>query len=164
MNTNTIIAVIAIVLVAGGAYYWYGVRGASKMEPSADDAGTSLGMFAEENGIVITDQKPGQAITAADVLLKAPGFLVIHESDGSAMGAIIGASAALAAGENMNVSVTLTRAAKDGETLHAMLHADVDGNGTFDASIDTPVESALGGPIHASFAVSEDAEPVQVLP
>lgn len=164
MNTNTTIGLVALIVIAIGAYYWYGMRPADAPEPSADSSETSLGMFAEENAIVVTDQKPGPTIAVADALLKAPGFVVIHEDNGGAPGAIIGSSALLEASENLNVIITLTRAAKDGETLHAMLHADVNGNGAFEAATDTPVESELGGPIHGSFGVSVDAEPAVVMP
>lgn len=55
------------------------------------------------------------------------------------------------------VSVTLNRATRDGERLHAMLHSDVDADGSFVASTDTPVQSSLGGPISGWFDISTGA-------
>jgi len=156
MNTKYIIALVAVVAVAAGAFLYY----TPDNEPTDNSAGTttSSGMRAEENAVVVNEQKPGNTVTGSVVYLSAPGFLVIHETFAGNAGAIIGASAPLPSGENKNVKVNLARASKDGEKLIAMLHNDVDGNGKFDAAIDTPVQSTLGGAISGSFDVSVDAQ------
>lgn len=143
----------AVIVLALIGYYLY-----SNTQPSStENTDTSSTMLAEESAVVAMEQKPGTSVTASLIVLKSPGFLVIHEDNNGAPGAILGASALLQAGESKNVDVTLSRAARDGERLHAMLHADADANGTFSASSDTPVLSSLGGPISGWFEISSSA-------
>lgn len=151
MNKNIgIVVAAAIALVAGGAYYY------STAGQSSTEADTVSGMRAENNMIVVNEQRPSTNITAAIVYLASPGFIVIHEDVNGQPGAIIGSSALLGSGESRNVAVELTRSTKDGEKLHAMLHADTDGSGAF-TSADLPVQSMLGGPIEGWFEISSSA-------
>jgi hypothetical protein len=113
-------------------------------------------MRAEENMVVVTEQRPGNIVTASTVFLAAPGFVVVHEDIDGAPGAIIGSSAFLAAGESNNIKVMLSRVTQDGDKLHAMLHADTDANGSF-SSADMPVQSRLGGPLEGWFEISSSA-------
>ncbi|OGG59787.1 hypothetical protein A2765_04335 [Candidatus Kaiserbacteria bacterium RIFCSPHIGHO2_01_FULL_56_24] len=121
------------------------------------DTSNVSGMHAEENMMIVSEQKPGASIRGSLIVLAAPGYLVIHEDKDGAPGVILGASALLPAGENSNVPVTLSRASRDGETLHAMLHFEKGGNTVFSAAEDTPVPSRLGGPISGWFEVSSEA-------
>lgn len=119
--------------------------------------GGSSAMRAEENMVVVMEQRPGNTIIASQVYLAAPGFVVIHEDENGAPGAIIGSSVLLQAGESSKISITLSRPTQDGEKLHAMLHSDTDANGTFSASTDAPVQSILGGPLGGWFEISSEA-------
>ena len=74
-----------------------------------------------------------------------------------AAGVVLGSSALLTAGEHDRVAVELSREAKHGETLIAMLHLDTDGDAWFDAAVDEPVQSILGGPIMGTFEISVSA-------
>jgi len=156
MNKSLLIG-IAVVIVGAVGYYLYSSTAPASENTTENSSNTSAGMLAEENAVVVSEQKPGSTVTGSVVYLAAPGFLVIHEDADGAPGAILGASAVLQAGENTEVPVTLSRASRDGERLYAMLHSDVDGNGTFDAVFDLPVQSILGGPIHGWFDVSSSA-------
>lgn len=162
MNTKVIVLVLAIVVLGGGTYYFLGggpgddLRNGPKEEASTDTSNVS-GIPAEENMVVVSEQKPGASIRGSLIVLAAPGYLVIHEDNNGEPGAILGASALLPAGENSNVTVTLSRATRDGETLHAMLHFEKGGNTAFSAAEDTPVPSRLGGPISGWFEVSSEA-------
>ncbi len=154
MKTSTILGIGAVIIIAGAAYVLSGPS-----TPNADTGGednTSM-MRAEENAIVVMEQRPGSSIIASSVFLASPGFVVIHEDSSGAPGAIIGASSILQAGESRNVNVVLSRASRDEERLHVMLHKDADSSGSFAASIDTPVQSRLGGPISGWFDISSDA-------
>ncbi len=146
--------IIIIGVVIGGVFL-YNSRNENEAENREP---TPKAMLAEKNAVVMNDQKPGTSLVGSTVYLENSGFLVIHEDANGAPGQILGASALLQSGENKNIRVTLTRQTKDGETLHAMLHADSDGNGKFQASIDTPVQSILGGPIHGMFKISAQAQ------
>lgn len=159
MSTKAFVIVLVIVSFGLiGAYAW------NMSEPEEmpraetnDTAENTAGMRAEENAVVVNEQKPGTAVIGSLVYLASPGYLVIHEDRNGEPGAILGASALLSAGEHTNVAVTLSRAARDGETLHAMLHAEMGGNAKFSAAEDTPVQSRLGGPISGWFVISIDA-------
>lgn len=150
---NKAIAVGAAILVIGAVYFFNGVPAL----PVTDSADNTSGLRAEDNMVIVAEQRPGAFILAAQVLLVAPGFVVIHDDNAGAPGAILGASALLAAGESSQITVPLSRPSKDGEKLHVMLHSDTDGNGTFSAATDAPVQSALGGPITGWFDISSDS-------
>lgn len=154
MKTSTAIGIGAVIIIAILAYLLFANT------PTSAPEDTSSAMLAEENAVVVVEQRPGSTATASAVVLASPGFLVIHEDNNGAPGAILGASTVLSAGESKNVEVTLSRATRDGERLHAMLHSDADANGTFNASADTPVQSTLGGPISGWFEVSSSADTV----
>lgn len=78
------------------------------------------------------------------------GYIAIHESTASgAPGPVIGVTAFQPAGTvYTNLSVTLDRALKNGETLFPMLHTEDNGNTTYDgAAVDLPtIDAACGNP------------------
>lgn len=150
---NKAIAIVAAIVVIGAVYF---LNGAPALSPATSSDDTSA-LRAENNMVVVAEQRPGASVIASQVLLVAPGFVVIHEDNAGAPGAILGASALLAAGASSQVTVPLSRPTKDKEKLHVMLHNDTDGSGTFSAAADAPVESTLGGPITGWFDISADA-------
>lgn len=166
------VVVLAIIIVSGGAYYFLGTGvnddQGNGLEEEADtpniygmpaplEGEASLTGRAEENMVVVSEQRPGANITGSLIVLAAPGYLVIHEDTNGEPGAILGTSALVRAGENTNVQVKLSRPARDKETLHAMLHFEKGGNTAFAATEDTPVPSSLGGPISGWFLISSEA-------
>jgi len=160
MNTNILlIALVAVIILGGGAYYFTTQNGSdtetadmNDMDMDSQDTGSSA-MRAEENMVVVMEQKPGNTIIASQIYLAQPGYLVIHDTEG----AILGASSLLPAGESNNVRVTLNVTTKDGEMYHAMLHNELNGNTQFNEAADVPVESRMGGPIMGMFMISADA-------
>lgn len=84
------------------------------------------------------------------------GYIAIHESTATgAPGPVIGITAFQPAGTvYTNLSVTLDRALKNGETLFPMLHTEDNGNTTYDgAAVDLPtVDTACGNPAIANIA------------
>lgn len=133
---------------------WMGSDGAGA--PQTGDAPTS-GMMVGKNAIVATDQRPGSEITIAQAYLEKPGYVVIHADAAGKPGAIIGSSAYLSGYQNDKIKVKLSRAVKDGEKLHAMVHAEMSGNKTFEAASDAPI-SENGGPVYGIFEVRADAD------
>ena len=128
--------------------------------------GNSSGLVVGKNAIYVAEQVPSKAISIAVVRFEAPGFVVIHEDVAGVPGAILGRSSILAAGETESLAlIPLSRATKDGEMIHAMLHLD-DGDGVFDAGKDDPAEDRIGGkPVTMVVIVSADAvEPGVVNP
>lgn len=149
---------LALILLVGvGGVYYFVTMNAPEMgnESVTNEPSNTSAMRAEENMVVVMGQRPGTTVTGR-VHLAAPGYLVIHENVGGEPGAILGASQLLQAGDTGGVSVVLSRAMREGETLHAMLHSEKGGNSTFSASEDMPVQSVLGGPISGWFEVSSD--------
>lgn len=159
MKTNTILGAAAVVILALLAYLLFANTPTSSTE---NTGGASSTLLAEESAVVVMEQQPGTSVTASLIVLKSPGFLVIHEDTNGAPGAILGVSTLLVAGESKSVNVALSRVTRDSERLHAMLHTDADANGTFSASSDAPVLSSLGGPIEGWFDIS--VEVGEVLP
>lgn len=167
MNKKFLIILLAAVIVGIGAYYFLTTKKSdpsgmnmtpAEMEEMDNSSGSSSNstMLAEDNAVMVSDQRPGMIVTGT-VYLASPGYLVIHEDNDGVPGAVLGSSMLLTAGENSNVNVSLSRAMKNGEKLNAMLHSDTDGDGSFDALNDTPVQSKLGGPINGIFQVSSEA-------
>ncbi len=117
----------------------------------------SAGLRVEDNAIVVNDQKPGNVVSVSQVYLSVPGYVVIHEMTNGKVGAVIGSSSLLQAGTQNNVPVKLIRSVKNGEEFAAMLHAEKDGNSSFDVTTDTPIQSKLGGPIMMMFSISSTA-------
>ncbi len=112
-------------------------------------------------GVEVGDQtaNPANVVTIAAATLVGNGFVVIHEqnADGTLSSTTIGSSALLTAGRSLNIAITLSRNAVNGETLYAMLHSDTNGNGVYDdAATDEPVRDAVGEIITPSFVVSVD--------
>lgn len=159
MNTNTmLIALVALLILGGGLYYFTQngsdteMAGMSDMDMGSQDTDSSA-MRAEENMVVVMDQKPGNTVTASQIYLAQPGYLVIHDTEGE----IVGASSLVPAGESNTVRVTLNVTTKDGEMYNAMLHSELNGNTSFDEEADTPVQSRLGGPLMGMFVISANA-------
>lgn len=126
------------------------------MDPDSD-----TDMPFGENAISVSDQTLTSDIkvTIDSVNSDGPGWVVIHEDDNGAPGAVIG-QAKVDGGPTSNVEVQLTRAAVDKETLHAMLHADApaDGNYTFDGQNgeDPPATDKNNEVVVKSFVVTVD--------
>lgn len=106
------------------------------------------------NSLYVAAQRPGKSVTVTLLTLKAPGFVVIREKDAMS-GQELGKSGLLKAGDDNAVTIDLSRATKDGETLYAAIYAD-DGDGVFGLK-DAAVLSAPNEPITASFRVSATA-------
>lgn len=168
---KNILLILGAIIIVAGFYYLMTTR--SVEEPvidsvvptdeqngeAADMPDSSVsGMRVEENAVVATEQRPGSIVRIAQVFLAAPGYVAIHEDVAGKPGAIIGSSALLAAGETNAVSVTLDRATRDGEKLWSMLHTEINNNTTFEADVDTAVESSFGGPLSGWFEIKTDAE------
>ncbi|MES2953071.1 MAG: hypothetical protein V4674_00740 [Patescibacteria group bacterium] len=126
-----IAALAGLVLVVGGLALW----SAQKTAVPEDEVAVQ-----EQNDLVASDARPSDVVSVDSVTLAHGGFVVIHEDAQGVPGAILGASAYLAAGMKTGVPVKLSRMTRDGELLYAMLHRD-DGDQKFDPQYDLPVIS-----------------------
>lgn len=159
MNGKAVALVVLVIAVIAGGYFFInaGDNDSGNITNEGGGSNTVSGMRAEENMVVVTEQRPGNTVMASQIHLAAPGYVVIHEDVDGNPGAILGASMMLQAGASSNVKVSLSRPVRDGEKLHAMLHSDTDANGSFSAA-DQPVLSRLGGPLEGWFEITSDAE------
>jgi subtilisin-like proprotein convertase family protein len=87
-------------------------------------------------------------VMVPEAVSDGPGFMVIHEDNGTGgIGGVIG-HAALTDGVNTNVEVELERPATNGETLYAMLHRDAGTIGTYEfPGADGPVTDLVTGAV-----------------
>ncbi len=126
-------------------------------EPAPAQPGpTTSAMWAEANGVVALDQRPGRTVVVSSLIVEENGWVVIHKDADGKPGAVIGETY-VTTGEHAQVSVSLREATADGMSYFAMLHRD-DGDRRFDISKDAPVRSAvLEGVIMARFTADAEA-------
>jgi hypothetical protein len=104
--------------------------------------------------ITVSGQTPGNAVTIDSVTLTEPGFIAIHTDQSGKPGPVIGNSDLLPAGTFTGTSVKLTRRSKNGETLYAMLHTDVNGNGVYEfPGVDVPTVDSAGQSVTVPFTI-----------
>lgn len=98
------------------------------------------------------DQLAGKRALVSTVALEREGWIVIHEDKEGRPGVVLGATW-LPAGSHENVEVNLLRGMEAGRRYYAMLHHEVNGDGShlFDLDKDLPFEDAQGNIIMTSF-------------
>lgn len=103
----------------------------------ATSAGTATGSSGPS--ITFNDQESsGETVLIESATIPTNGFIVVNGTGGGAE-QIIGSSYLLNAGTADNVRIELDRPLNDTESLTAVLYADSNGNGAFDADADEPV-------------------------
>lgn len=170
-NKSLVIAVIITFVVA----FWLGFlvgwlitgrgtdQGLSKFQgeenqllSEQENAGAtqeSLLTSGEGNTIRGENQLAGRSASVSAVALDREGWVVIHEDNEGAPGAILGA-AWLPAGSHENVEINLLRGTEAGRRYYAMLHHEInDGseNHLFNLEKDLPMQDARGNLIMISF-------------
>jgi hypothetical protein len=99
------------------------------------------------------DANPLNRVVVQQIIHDAAGWIVIHEDNAGAPGAVIGKTL-LTAGVSQNVAITLSRDVVDGEVLYAMLHKDEGVAGTYEfPGADAPVLDPLGAVIAPAFTI-----------
>lgn len=163
MNKHSLLVGTLAVLSLLGAGCWQSTPAAREPAPPTPlTPPTSLGMWAEANGIVVVDQKPGRSVIVSSIILENNSWIVIHKDAGGKPGPAIGETY-LTAGEQSQVSVSLREATVDGATYYAMLHRD-DGDRAFNISKDAAVKSSvLDGTIMASFKADATVEQMPIV-
>ena len=157
MVTN-VIAIIAILITVSSAA-WYKTLKEVRKEvknssvPSSlvhteSIKSTSRALTQNQNALYVGEQFPGATTTVNMALLEAPGFAAVREadSDGNEPGKIIGVSELLSKGESRNISILLSRSARESDTLWIALYLD-NGDKKFTLEKDAPAEDRFGHPI-----------------
>ncbi len=148
-----------MVAVLSGVVYFFMVQNAAPV-PQVAEVINQMPVPAarmESNSVVVIEQKPGTTASLSLVQLSSPGFVVIHEDAAGSLGAVLGASALLPAGENLNISVSLSTSTTDGQKLHAALYSDTNGDSSFTAGTDRAIIDSLGNPLDGWFDISTTA-------
>jgi hypothetical protein len=154
MKYASFVAAFAFLALAGQGCLW---SSPTPEEPTPSQPGpTTSAMWAEPNGVVALDQRPGTSVVVSSLIVEQNGWVVIHKESNGGPGPVIGETY-VEAGEYSQVNVSLRESTVDGNTYYAMLHRD-DGDQRFDISKDAAVQSSvLQGTIMASFTTDVDA-------
>ena len=156
-----VVTVIVIVLIIIFGVYWFSTKNSSVPAPvnSANTADNQSSESSINNGIVVTDQYPGDVVNISSVQLSKAGFVVIKKDAAGLPGAVIG-SAAFAAGIHPG-QVKLSQPMIDGSIYYAALYSDVNSNGKYDAATDTAVNDSNGKPIMKPFRATSSVQEVK---
>lgn len=168
MKQKVIIAIVAIVVIAGAAYWYVSNNKAvapetnSNVAQNSDDQlppGDVPGDKPESNPtvptsdtIAVSTQIPGDSVTIDNVYLSKPGFVDIHESTSNGQpGKSVGVSGLLGVGAKQDLEINAPIVA--GKKYFAVVHYD---NG--DKKYSYPADAAAtkdGLPVQAMFSVSQ---------
>ena len=149
--------VVVIILIILGFYFLGGKS--TPVAPYNSTATTDTTSTNASNGIVVSDQFPGNIVYISSVQLAQPGFVIITTNNNGTPGTTIG-SQYFKAGINPG-QVNLKTALLDGSSYYAVLYADTNGNGTFDATTDLPVKDANGNIIMKIFHATSNVQQVK---
>ncbi|MFA6325136.1 MAG: hypothetical protein WCX46_02830 [Candidatus Paceibacterota bacterium] len=132
-----IIVIIAIVLMVNGS--------------------TKESFVAEDNAVIIADQKPSENVTVHYVKLKKAGYVNVVEVSNEGIKETIGTSELLPAGEYFDVLVKTSRPTRHGHRIVGELIID-NGDGIFNVEEDPAVlDDTLENNIEAEAGISDDA-------
>lgn len=116
-------------------------------QPAVERTGDPVVRGDEASDLVraTSQRSSGEVVIVDEVVLSSPSYVVVYADGGGAPGAQLGASELLEPGTATDVAVTLERPLQDDATVHAMLHAEDNGNDVFDfPEHDAPVEVGVG--------------------
>ena len=169
MKQKYVIAIIALIVIAGGVYWYISQNKAVAPEtntgteqtdnPDANFIGDVPGDSPDNNPtiptadtVAVSTQVTGSSVTIDNAFLEKPGFISIHEVDSKGKaGAIIGTSGLLGIGAKQDLEVKATL--KAGSKYIAMLRVD-DGDKKFDTAKDVAVMKN-GIAVMTMFSVSQ---------
>ena len=167
MNQKSIaIVLVAAVLVVGGLF----VAIQAGMFNGRDDADRDTDLesvFENEldlgDMVIASTQVPGDSFAVDLVNFTEGGFIAVYEDDDGGVGGLIGNSEYLVEGSYSNFNIPLTREVAEGEVLHAIMHADTDGDGIFSPETGAIITYEDGTPIIVTvtvgtLAVEEEVE------
>jgi plastocyanin len=144
-----LIVFLALAAVVGGVYF---LRQSYQRAPSYEAPESAAPTGA--NSVSVSNQKVDNIIIVSSARLEVAGYIAVHEDKNGAPGPVIGNSALLTTGSYNDVSVTLKRATKVGESLYAMLHKD-NGDGVYKfPGDDLPVTDDAGKVVLAKFTIT----------
>jgi hypothetical protein len=144
MNKTYISLAVVIIGIVGVFVLFNENQNKTTTNTGSNEPQSSTGMMMESNSIAVATQGESNTLIASMVMLTDPGFIVVHEDNNGAPGAVIGTSSLINPGMSRE-TVTLSRKLVKGEKVYAMLHKD-NGDKQY-SSLDQPVIGKSGEPI-----------------
>ncbi|MBU6426860.1 hypothetical protein KGQ27_01330 [Patescibacteria group bacterium] len=139
----TVIVIVALIVI--GIF----VFGGKKTEaPTTEPTTVATTTMQTANGVIVSDQFPGNVVYISSVQAAQPTWIVIQKDNNGQPGAIIGSAHADAG--IAPVKVILTQPTIDGGTYYAVMYTD-NGSGKFSATADQPIKDANGNVIMKIF-------------
>ncbi len=155
-----IVTVVVIIVFIILGFYIFGGKGSTPAPYSGGTPSVNNSTPTNtSNGLVVSDQFPGNIVYISSVQLANPGFVVIETNNNGTPGTVIG-SKAFAAGINPG-QVNLTQSMVDGSSYYAVLYSDSNNNGKFDVTSDAPVKDASGNVIMKIFHATSNVPEVK---
>ncbi len=149
-NKGIIIFTIIILSIIAGFFLLNSFLKKNVIEP--DTAVQEEVMEELVVSLIVPQQAGGANIFIENAFLQEEGYVVIHRNEDSKPGEIIGVSELLQVGSNANFLMDIDEEVIEGDVLFAVLHTD-DGDGEFDALLDTPTVDKEGNPILVQFDI-----------
>ncbi len=156
MKQKYLAPILAILVIAGGAY-WYvnnnpatAPEAAEQQDPNVppsegaentievNDNSNTAGNVPSADTIIVTQQSAGTYVTVDNVNLSKPGFVVIHSDNNGKLGPAVGYSGYLTAGSKQDLEVKA--AIVTGSKYWAEIHWD-NGDKLLNATVDLPATS-----------------------
>src|SRR5258708_14370140 len=152
---SAVVGVISFLLLTSAAPFNQGLfrtiypKPLSKAQDNMDTAKSiDTSKLQGINAVVVRDWMKGNTAHVALVMLNKPGFVAIYDANKGKPGKVLGISSQLNAGENKDVSVSLSRETKEGEPLYAILYS----------SKDTPLKDDKGKMVMMKYVVGNLSE------
>lgn len=146
----TALCMIAVVALVASSCKKTNTTKTSEGKKTDEYASTSLGDKTKDYLEAESQETNGSKIVIKDVVLAAPGYVVIHKDDGSGgvSGEVIEASKLLTAGEHKDLVIDLMSPLTSDQKVHPMLHVEANGNTAYDGvEVDPPVSDGKGNVI-----------------
>lgn len=171
-NQKMIITVVLVVLIVLVGFTLFNGKDSSSEKDTDDtaqviDNNTTASSSIKEQGaeglsvtgIKVEEQNPGRIVVVNQVLIDAPGWVVIREDANGRPGNILGARL-FGKGSNSGV-IQLLNSMKVGKSYFAVVHKD-NGNEAFELAKDTILKDANGTEVMTKFAVTQGSDaPIQ---
>lgn len=135
MNGKVIVGILAVVVIALGAYFLLSGDDTDYNNDTWEDTTQQDTNDTAQNEVVIRGNEAGDTVVVERARLSKDGFVVIYTFDSESNTEVVGTSRFLSAGTHTDVIIELDGSVAANETVVAILHED-DGDESFDAETD----------------------------
>lgn len=135
MNGKVIVGIVAVVVIALGAYFLLSGDDAGYNNTGDNDTAQQDTNDTAQNDVVIRGNEAGDTVVVERAQLASNGFVVIYVMDSAGNTEVVGTSRFLSAGTHTDVIIELDESVAADATLVAVLHED-NGDESFDSETD----------------------------